>query len=158
MSSTLMAAGAYGNGANPILGLLVLGGLIAAYFVPTIVALVRHTDNVVPVAIINFFLGWTFIGWVVALAMACKSPAPTQHIYVHQGEAPPASETNRHPPDVPPPTQEDGAQWVRWAVDTRRITTSQASGWRDHFDQDPTTTMQQLRALPPQGNSSATGA
>jgi len=47
--------------------------LIALYFVPTIVAAVRHVTNTGSVIVINFFLGWTFIGWVVALAMACRT-------------------------------------------------------------------------------------
>jgi hypothetical protein len=25
------------------------------------------------VVVINVFLGWTFVGWVVALAMACRT-------------------------------------------------------------------------------------
>jgi T4 superinfection immunity protein len=40
------------------------------YFVPTIVAAARHTTNRRSVAVINIFLGWTFIGWIVALAMS----------------------------------------------------------------------------------------
>ncbi len=53
-----------------------IGGLvfiifsIACYFIPTIVAMIRGIPNAGSVAVINFFLGWTFIGWVVALAMA----------------------------------------------------------------------------------------
>jgi hypothetical protein len=43
---------------------------IACYFIPTIVALTREIPNAGSVVVINFFLGWTFIGWVVALAMA----------------------------------------------------------------------------------------
>ena len=40
------------------------------YFVPTIVAAQRDIPNKNSVFIINLFLGWTFIGWVIALAMA----------------------------------------------------------------------------------------
>ena len=46
-------------------------------FVPLIVAVVRHVPNVGSVAVINIFLGWTLIGWVVALAMAVRSVPPT---------------------------------------------------------------------------------
>jgi hypothetical protein len=45
----------------------------ALYFIPLIVAMVRHVPNVGSVAVINIFLGWTIIGWVVALAMAVRS-------------------------------------------------------------------------------------
>jgi uncharacterized membrane protein len=49
--------------------LVVLIGL-AAYFAPTIVAFARQHHQANTVLVINLFLGWTFIGWVVALAMA----------------------------------------------------------------------------------------
>ncbi len=42
--------------------------LIALYFLPTIIALVRFHRNSAAVSIVNLFLGWTLIGWVVALA------------------------------------------------------------------------------------------
>jgi TRAP-type mannitol/chloroaromatic compound transport system permease small subunit len=47
--------------------------LIALYFIPTIVAVTRKVTNQASVAVINVFLGWTLIGWVVALAMACRT-------------------------------------------------------------------------------------
>jgi hypothetical protein len=47
--------------------------LFCCYWIPTIVAAVRRVPNVGSVAVINFFLGWTIIGWVVALAMAARS-------------------------------------------------------------------------------------
>lgn len=42
--------------------------LIAAYLIPSIVAGARkhHASNAI--LIVNLFLGWTFVGWVVALA------------------------------------------------------------------------------------------
>jgi hypothetical protein len=47
--------------------------LIALYFVPTIVAFSREVVNAGSVLVINLFLGWTLIGWVVALAMAVRT-------------------------------------------------------------------------------------
>ncbi|MCA4760893.1 superinfection immunity protein [Mycobacterium avium subsp. hominissuis] len=44
--------------------------LIAAYCAPTIVAVARKHRSVGSVAVVDMFLGWTIIGWVVALAMA----------------------------------------------------------------------------------------
>jgi len=41
----------------------------------TIVALMRKVPNQGSIAVINIFLGWTVIGWVVALAMAAISIA-----------------------------------------------------------------------------------
>jgi hypothetical protein len=44
--------------------------LMLLYFVPTIVAIYRETPNKGSTIVVNIFLGWTLIGWVVALAMA----------------------------------------------------------------------------------------
>jgi hypothetical protein len=56
-------------------GGLLVGFLLLAclYFLPTIIAVARSVPNTGSVAVINVFLGWTFIGWVVALAMAARS-------------------------------------------------------------------------------------
>lgn len=40
------------------------------YFFPTIVAWGRHKQTGM-VFVLDLFLGWTVIGWVVALAIAC---------------------------------------------------------------------------------------
>lgn len=41
------------------------------YMLPWAVAASRGKSNALPVALVNFFVGWTLIGWVVALVMAC---------------------------------------------------------------------------------------
>jgi hypothetical protein len=43
---------------------------LALYFLPTIVAVVRKKRNTLAIFLLNLFLGWTFIGWVVALVWA----------------------------------------------------------------------------------------
>lgn len=58
------------SSSSPALGIIIVIGF---YFVPTIVAVVRKVTNQGSVAVINLFLGWTLIGWVVALAMACRT-------------------------------------------------------------------------------------
>jgi TRAP-type C4-dicarboxylate transport system permease large subunit len=47
--------------------------VLALYFVPSIVAVARKVTHQGSVVVINLFLGWTFVGWVVALAMACRT-------------------------------------------------------------------------------------
>jgi uncharacterized membrane protein len=42
------------------------------YFIPTIVAAIRDVKALGQVTVVNLFLGWTFIGWVVALTMAYR--------------------------------------------------------------------------------------
>ncbi len=54
-----------------LLFLLIILGL-AVYFIPTIVAFVSHQENRGAIMVLNIFLGWTFIAWVIALVWAVK--------------------------------------------------------------------------------------
>ena len=47
--------------------------LFAAYWVPTVVAFVRHVPAKAQIVVVNVFLGWTLIGWVIALVMAFRT-------------------------------------------------------------------------------------
>ncbi len=47
--------------------------LLGLYFIPTAVAFSRDARSRWVVAVINTFLGWTLVGWVVALAVAVRS-------------------------------------------------------------------------------------
>jgi ABC-type Na+ efflux pump permease subunit len=47
------------------------------YFLPSIAG--RRKRNAGAIFILNLLLGWTFIGWVVALVWAlCKDPEPVK--------------------------------------------------------------------------------
>lgn len=46
---------------------------VVLYFAPSIVGYLREVPNEGSVLVVNSFLGWTIVGWVVALAMACRS-------------------------------------------------------------------------------------
>jgi hypothetical protein len=46
------------------------------YFLPSIVALGRSKRDITGIVLLNFFLGWTMIGWVVALVWAFKTDVP----------------------------------------------------------------------------------
>ena len=48
--------------------LIIIG--FALYFLPSLIAGSRDAANTSSVIVVNLFLGWTFLGWVVALAMA----------------------------------------------------------------------------------------
>lgn len=41
--------------------------LIGLYFIPWLVSLYRKHNNSGAIAVLNGFLGWTAIGWIVAL-------------------------------------------------------------------------------------------
>lgn len=49
----------------------------AMYFLPSIVALARSKRDLLAIFLLNLFLGWSVIGWIVALIWAAKSDAPT---------------------------------------------------------------------------------
>lgn len=49
----------------------VLAGLTLLYWLPWAIAATRHHQNVVAIAVINFFLGWTVLGWLGMLIWAC---------------------------------------------------------------------------------------
>jgi hypothetical protein len=68
---TVLASSSGGGAAVVTLLLVVVG--IGFYFLPTIVAVTRKVTNQGSILVVNFFLGWTFLGWVVALAMACRT-------------------------------------------------------------------------------------
>jgi hypothetical protein len=59
---------------RPILAIV----LFAVYWVPTVIAVVRHHHRVVAIGLVNLLLGWSIIGWVAALVWACTAP-PREH-------------------------------------------------------------------------------
>ncbi len=50
--------------------------LILLYFLPTIIASRRGLHERTAIALLNLFLGWTLIGWVIALIWAIVAPSP----------------------------------------------------------------------------------
>ena len=49
------------------------------YFLPAIIAAVRHTHNSTGIVLLNLFLGWTMVGWFVALLLAIFSTPYYRH-------------------------------------------------------------------------------
>ncbi len=45
------------------------------YFLPSIIALARGKRDILAIFLLNLFLGWSVIGWVVALIWAAKHDA-----------------------------------------------------------------------------------
>lgn len=43
------------------------------YFMPAFVAFMRGHQNTAAITVLNLFLGWTFIGWVISLVWAFTS-------------------------------------------------------------------------------------
>lgn len=47
--------------------------LLIIYFIPTMVALSRGHKNCLAIFCLNLFLGWSFVGWVLALVWSCTN-------------------------------------------------------------------------------------
>ncbi|QDH25867.1 superinfection immunity protein [Neokomagataea tanensis] len=52
--------------------MVILGGI---YFLPSIIAIIKKSEYVGLICVINLFLGITFIGWLTALYMALTMPS-----------------------------------------------------------------------------------
>jgi RsiW-degrading membrane proteinase PrsW (M82 family) len=65
----------------PIIFILLL---IALYFLPSIIAAKKEKPNKTSILILNLFLGWTLIGWVVALIWAVSSNEPKAIVVQNQ--------------------------------------------------------------------------
>jgi len=48
------------------------------YFVPSILAMIRHHHQRSAIFVLNIFLGWTIIGWVGALVWSFTEPTQIQ--------------------------------------------------------------------------------
>lgn len=61
----------------------VIALLTVGYMLPWAIAATRGKSNALAIGLLNFLLGWTIIGWIAALVMACGS-----HQVVHGGPMP----------------------------------------------------------------------
>lgn len=46
------------------------------YFLPSVVAFARNKRDTTSIVLLNLFLGWSVIGWVIALVWAFKNDFP----------------------------------------------------------------------------------
>jgi hypothetical protein len=89
-----------------ILPTLVLTAIAAAlYLLPVLIGWGRRVPDIGSVAVINIMLGWTLLGWVLALALALRSVSPVSPVI----ENPP-----RTPPWPAPPGRLPPAGSPRW--------------------------------------------
>ena len=54
----------------------IFGFGLVFYFLPAIVAFARRKRDTGAILLLNFFLGWTAIGWVIALVWALRQDVP----------------------------------------------------------------------------------
>jgi hypothetical protein len=63
----------------------ILTVLTLGYFLPWAIAATRGKSNAGMVGVITLLLGWTLIGWIVALVMACTAHQVAAYPYYPPG-------------------------------------------------------------------------
>ena len=75
----------------------VIAGALPLYFLPLIIAYLRAAPDRASVAVINVLLGWTYLGWVAALALAVRDRPPDIAVGPGPGNSLPKYVTKRNP-------------------------------------------------------------
>jgi hypothetical protein len=87
----------------------VLTALTLGYFLPWAIAATRGKTNSAAIGVLNLLLGWTFIGWIVALVMACGAHQVAPQMFVQQNVAVQFPNQYMPPPGPVPPFQAPSA-------------------------------------------------
>jgi hypothetical protein len=126
---------------STVVVIAITAALAGLYLLPLLLGWARHVPDLAAIAVINILLGWSLVGWVVALALALRSvvqAAPAVQVFQqlpqapspHQPgaawpappipgpPAPPPGPPEAAPPwiipprhDEPQPPEDDGQQW-----------------------------------------------
>ena len=72
---------------NPIGGTIFWIILIVGYCLPISIAMLRNHARVGSIMLVNLFLGWSLIGWLVALVWALGDPRTTSQRETDQARA-----------------------------------------------------------------------
>jgi hypothetical protein len=79
-----------------LFALTILSGI---YLFPYVVAVLRDLGNRRSILLVNLFLGWTVIGWIVAFIQAVKTTGPDRTVRVQrlipEKQCPICAEDNR---------------------------------------------------------------
>ena len=55
----------------------------ALYFLPSIIAILKRKSNMLAIILLNVFLGWTFIGWLVSLIWSVTNDIEESSIVIN---------------------------------------------------------------------------
>lgn len=69
--------------------------ILTVYFIPAAVASHRRHRNAAAIFMTNLLLGWTFLGWAVAMIWACTANTRPQEIKPDLTPLPPAENVTR---------------------------------------------------------------
>jgi hypothetical protein len=61
---------------------LIILFVLACYFLPAIIGANKKSSG--GIFALNFFLGWTVVGWIIALVWAISSEHAVTHVVVYQ--------------------------------------------------------------------------
>jgi hypothetical protein len=68
-------------------GWLVIAAAGCIYWLPSIIGGTRHVRTFKPLVAVNLLLGWTVLGWVVALVMGLWPASPARaYVPVNDGQ------------------------------------------------------------------------
>jgi hypothetical protein len=87
-----------------LISVFVLAGfavaMVALYLLPVLIGWARHVPGLAAIVIIDTLLGWTFVGWVVALVLALRPAYPNGPVVQVMQHFPPASAPPGQPSDA----------------------------------------------------------
>lgn len=83
-NSTVVATGRPPASGAVVAVAWILAVVTSFYLVPWAVAATRNKSNQGGIFLLNFFLGWTVIGWIIALIMACGADHQSNVVVVNQ--------------------------------------------------------------------------
>lgn len=56
---------------------IMLAVMVAAYFLPGLIAYMRGHHNAASIMLLNLLLGWTLLGWIGALVWSASATKPS---------------------------------------------------------------------------------
>lgn len=76
------------QGGLAFVGFLLIAFCAFLYFLPSIIGASRKKKNAGAIFALNLFLGWSLIGWVIALVWALAQDAVPTQVIVNQAASP----------------------------------------------------------------------
>src|SRR5216683_1353625 len=94
---------------DSLLATIVLIAVVAAsvllYLLPVLLGWARHVPDIGAVAVINILLGWTLVGWALALALALRTVNRATPVIQVMQNLPPVPPVPPSLPSLPRPAR-----------------------------------------------------